>query len=103
MLAPERADAFEAVSRPERIHVVVDLERGHTFGERHPGQFRPGEDVAVRRKAPGPVERPRPDEGHAGPAIPAVEGCRPTPPAEDSLRGPASARPLAGLRLAWHG
>src|SRR5690242_15819586 len=51
--AEDRLEPLQAGGRPELLRVVVDLERRHALGERHPGQLRLRVDVDVGATADG--------------------------------------------------
>jgi hypothetical protein len=55
--AEDGAAAREDGGGPQRLHVIVDIERRDTFGQPHPRQLRAGEDVDVRRQCRRIVQR----------------------------------------------
>jgi hypothetical protein len=71
----ERVEAFETRGRPQLLGVVIDVERGHRVGERHPRQLRAGEDVNVGRDCCGLVERAGADEPDREARVLAEDSC----------------------------
>ena len=86
--------------RPERLRVVVDLERRHRLRERDPGQLRPREDVDVGRDLRRVVERAAADESHLRPAVQAVDRDLAGGAPEDALGRAVVAGHVDRLRVA---
>ena len=95
-----RPEPGEALGRPERLRVVVRLERRDVVRQDDPRHLRPRVDVDVRRHARGPVERAAADEEDLRPAVLAEDRDPTGRAAVDPLDAPVVARGIDRLRCA---